>query len=282
VNAVSVVVFFCPRKDIFMALTPENEATIEQSMASLKVLLRTSLNKDEFISDHTFFLANMESDLGKLHVAGLPLDKPEFFRGCFDVLVMAIGERGGSSAAPSEKKVQYDGMEKLLGENRVELGVAGKYIADNSGDPAMVKRYKYIQKSSGVIDSAKDVIGLSGMVKLYPELALQIKPDGKTIDEAYCKGAVNNAVELLRIKGFVMVKGVPQNNSVDRQNRILTLCIQNQNLLKTFAKAAFCKNMEYYNTRYTSQFKKSTSDDDDVDVDSTVSEPAEIVEPATA
>jgi hypothetical protein len=264
-----------------MALTPEIEARIEEQMASVKELLRTSLNKDEFISDHTFFLANMESDLDKLLAAGLPQDKPEFFRGCFDMLVMAVGERGGSSAAPSDKKLQYDGMEKLLNENRIELGVAGKYIADNSGDPAMVKRFKYIQKGSGNIDSARDIIGLAGMVKLYPELALQIKPDGKTIDEAYCKSAVDNAVELLRLKGFVLVKGVPQNNSVDRQNRIMTLCIQNQNLLKTFAKAAFCKNIEYYNARYTSQYKKGTSDDG-ADTDSTVSEPAQELEAATA
>ncbi|HEX2958594.1 MAG TPA: hypothetical protein VHO70_17290 [Chitinispirillaceae bacterium] len=49
-------------------------------------------------------------------------------------------------------------------------------------------------------------------------------------------------------------------------------------MLKTFAKAAFCKKMEYYNARYTSQFKKGA---DDVDVDPTVSEPVEVVEPAT-
>ncbi|HEX2958593.1 MAG TPA: hypothetical protein VHO70_17285, partial [Chitinispirillaceae bacterium] len=75
VNAVSVIVFFFQRKDFFIALTPENEANIEKKMASLTALLRTSLNKDEFISDHSFYLANMEGDCANLHAAGLPLDK---------------------------------------------------------------------------------------------------------------------------------------------------------------------------------------------------------------
>jgi hypothetical protein len=113
------------------------------------------------------------------------------------------------------------------------------------------------------------------MVDLYKMLALQIKPDGKIIDEAYCKIAKDNAVALLQKKGFVMVKGVPVNNTVDRQNRILTLCIQNQKKLKTFAKAAYCKNMEYYKTRYTSQFKRSVDEDDeDITIADLSKEPA--------
>jgi hypothetical protein len=122
-------------------------------------------------------------------------------------------------------------------------------------------------KGTGIIDATIDIFGLVAIIRLYLELAARIRPDGKLINEEYCKAAIQNATDLLLLKGYVIVNGVPQNNGTDFINRLITLCLLNQATIKEFAQAAFCKNPDYYKANFTSKYRKSSSDDDSDDLD---------------
>jgi hypothetical protein len=107
---------------------------------------------------------------------------------------------------------------------------------------------------------------LVASVKQYPELAARIRPDGKIIDVLYCDAAIASATDVLQLKGFVIVNGVPQGNGTDIINQLITLCMDNMAEIKEFAQAAFCKNPDYYNANFTSKYRTSSSNDDSDDL----------------
>jgi hypothetical protein len=117
-----------------------------------------------------------------------------------------------------------------------------------------------LAKGSGMIDDMTDSVGLTSFIAQHPEQAAQIRPAGQVIDAQFLEQAKNRAVGLLAARGFVLEHGVPQNAAVDRQNRLLTLCLNAQSDIKKFAYAAFCDDIEYYNRHYASEASRSSAE----------------------
>lgn len=168
--------------------------------------------------------------------------------------------RIGITPDSPEKRAKFDTQMAIAEMDRKRLGVVAAYVVEKSGDKKALRNYRYIAKGSGPIDTLTDNLGLSALVRQFPEMASQIKPGGQAVDAKYLDEATARAVELLAMSGYVMERGVPQNVAVDRQNRLLTLCMQAQSDIKKFAAAAFFDNIEYYNSNYASDIRPQTPD----------------------
>jgi hypothetical protein len=254
------------QKGAQMALSAELSAEIDKMIVGMKKsdYRRAGTGINDFINAYSSLLAQTEKDIPSLTGAGFDSSKMPRYQGYLELLLLTLGDRRGVAPNAEEKKVFFDQQLVLAELDKKRLMIVCSYIAEFSTDKAVRRSYKEIAKGSGIIDTLCDNLACVSMIRENPELASQIKPGGIEITEEYCAEVSKRAVELLMLKGFVVSQGVPENIMVDRQNRIITLCMDAISEIRRFAKAAFFDDLDYYNNNYASLFRQQSSDPDDV------------------
>lgn len=264
-----------------MALSLELNQTIEQKIAEVDSGLYrrpgTSLNK--FIDAYSSILAQTSKDSAKLIGAGFNGSNIPLYNGYLELLSLTLGERRGVSPDSQENRVVFDTQMVLAELDKKRLMVVANYIAGKLNDKTINRNLKEIAKGNGIIDTLCDDLALTAIVKKYPQLASQIRPGQFEVTEEYCDQVRKRAVDLLALKGFVVEQGVPQNFQVDRQNRLITLCMEAISDIREFANAAFFDNTKYYNDFYASPFRQQSSGSDDT---SDEADPVNMAETVTA
>ncbi|HEX2955599.1 MAG TPA: hypothetical protein VHO70_02135 [Chitinispirillaceae bacterium] len=250
-----------------MALSSESKSLIEQKMAEVIKCRRPGMTHVAFLDDYGSIIANTEKNSTALINAGLDGTQLPYYRDCLEMLTLTIGGQTGTDQESETKSQEYYTLASTNKVSRKELGIVGKHIAKNCGNRKIQQKYKQILKGSGDADDALDIISFVSIIEKYPLLAAKIRPDGKIIDEQYCANAKKNALALLLLKGYVIVNGVPQNSGSDYLNKLITVCMDNQTHIKEFAEAAFCNKPDFYKANFASKYRKNTSEDDDIEID---------------
>lgn len=247
-----------------MAVTPELAGQIEQELSGLQKsdIKRPGTSMNKFIDDFTTTLAQVEIDLEALVKAGFDASTLPRSRALLELLSLAYGERRGVTPEAAEKREYFDQQMTLATMDKKRLSVVCSHIAKNCGDKKTQQNYHAITLGSGIIDTLNDNLAMVAMIHENLQIASQVKPGGFTIDETYCNEVKERAVELLMLKGVVVNHGNPQNNIVDRQNRLLSLCMNVMSEIKRFAHAAFFDNLEYYSSNYSTYHSQSGSEND--------------------
>jgi hypothetical protein len=246
-----------------MAISQELTREIEQELAALakKDLRKPPMTIAKFLDEFGNNLGQAEKDNDPLVAAGFKNSRIPKYRAYFEMLSLAIGERIGAIADTPEKRAMFDEQMAIAEKDRKMMAVVASHIAEQSDDKKALHNYRVIAKGNSIIDTLTDILGLSALIKEYPQYASEIRPGGVAITGQFMDQAVERAVALLQMKGVVVEKGVPHNAAVDRQNRLLTLCIKAQADIRKFARAAFYDNSDYYNQNYASEARRQTSDD---------------------
>ncbi|HEX2957505.1 MAG TPA: hypothetical protein VHO70_11780, partial [Chitinispirillaceae bacterium] len=194
----------------------------------------------------------MQIDLERLIQAGFEKECSVKYIGLQEMLVLLYGERHGTVAPESEKNQYVKKQMALALEDKKRIMIVGRHIYDVHKDSTVKAALGPGRNGKGAIAVLTKILELVSLIQAYPETALQIRPCGVAVDDHYCTMVTNRALELLKLRGYIVVRGVPKNVKVDRLNRIITLCIQAQTQIKKFAKAAFLDNFDYYKDNYCS------------------------------
>lgn len=237
-----------------MSISPELTKEIEKEISGLTKsdFRRPGGSINKFIGEFSSTLAQAAEDMDMLVKTGFDASRMPKYNALLEMFSMAYGERIGSVQDTPEKRVRFDAQMALAEKDRKMLGVVCAHIAEKSGSKKAQQNYRFINKGSGIIDTLTDNLGLAALVKEFPQLAAEIKPGAYEINAKYLEEVVSRAVELLQMKGIVVEQGVPQSVAVERQNRLLTLCLNAQSYIKKYAYAAYFDNMDYYNSNYAS------------------------------
>jgi hypothetical protein len=89
--------------------------------------------------------------------------------------------RIGITPDSPEKRAKFDTQMAIAEMDRKRLGVVAAYVVEKSGGKKALRNYRYIAKGSGPIDTLTDNLGLSALVRQFPEMASQIKLIGSLI-----------------------------------------------------------------------------------------------------
>jgi hypothetical protein len=237
-----------------MALTPELRAEIENEVSALnkRDFRRPGTSMNGFIDEYSGILAQAVKDQTALVAAGFDWSRMDKYNGYLEMLSQSYGERLGTTPVSPEMRVQFDVKLSLAQKDRRQLGIVASYIVEQTDNHDVRRNYRHIAQGSGTMDTLTDNLGLVAMIREFPQLASQIRPGGVLLDDPYLEAANIRAIELLRMKGIVVDRGVVANGTVDRQNRLLTLCLRARTEIRTFAAAAFFDDVEYYNRNYAS------------------------------
>jgi hypothetical protein len=241
-----------------MALSADLLQIIEKELETLQkeVYKRPGIAIENFIDQYGNIIARMQIDLGRLIEAGFDKENSVKYIGLHEMLILLYGERYGSVAPESEESQYVKKQMALALEDKKRLLVVARHIYDIHKDSTVKKVLGKSLNGTGAVAVLTKILELVSMVRAYPQTALQIRPGGVAVDDHYCTMVTSRALELLKLQGYIVVRGVPKNVKVDRLNRIITLCIQAQTNIKKFAKAAFLYEFAYYKNNYCSITRK--------------------------
>ncbi|HMA66107.1 MAG TPA: hypothetical protein VKO63_12940 [Chitinispirillaceae bacterium] len=244
-----------------MAISAELRALIDGQMAALskKEIQKPNMAMNTFTNNFSGLLAQMETDLDKLIAAGFNGANTALYRAYLEALLLAHGERRGVLDISPEKKQVFDTEFPKAEADKKRLLVVGRHIAENSKYRADWKAFQNIAEGSGTIDTLNDNVALVPMIKENPALASQVRPGGFAITNAYLDEVLERSVRLLMMKGYIVENGVPQNDYVDKQYRLVTLCRRAITDIKKYGNIAFYDDKEYYESNYT--FSSGTRSD---------------------
>jgi hypothetical protein len=253
-----------------MAISDALKKEIDNSMSNLSPADYRRPNSSilQFIDNWSTLLATTEKDIGFLEAAGLPSGRLEFYKALFEMMTLIFAQRHGAREESQDQKIFFDQEFRQVEIDRRRMMAVVSHIVDSTDDKLILREYKFITKGNSIVDSLNDVISLSSIIVANLSIAAEVRPGGLLIDSEYCKAATDRALTLLKIKGLVIEKGIPESKIVDQLNRILTLCVNAQREIKKFANLAFIDDPEHYDNNYvfsTSSSSRPQEKDEETD-----------------
>lgn len=257
-----------------MQLSEEMNRRIEEQMAALTrdALLRPGMSYNDFTREYSELLAQAEEDEVPLRAAGFDFSTMDLYAGYLEKLVLEHGERVNAEAETGEARETFaEGMPRAR-EDKALLMAVGRYVEARTEGPEAKRVLDRVRKRRGDVDTLNDNIALVGFARRFKTLVLEVRPGGQVIDDALLTRIENDARRLLRVRGQAVAAADDTSLQVDRQNRLITLCVEAKREIKLFAEMAFYNDADRYNRCYASDAGRRPA--------ATTEEPAETAEEA--
>jgi hypothetical protein len=246
-----------------MGISAELEQRIEAEKAALTGpdIRRSGYTASDFADTLTQLFANAKSDQQQLVAAGMSATYLDYCDALLQKLSKDLALRYGTSIDKPEERLYFDQQYSAVQKDRRYMLAVVSHIVERCGDKKVKQNYKHIVEGTSIVDTLNDCLALAVIIKKYPNFAAEIRPNGVTIDAEYSTAAENRAAELLKLKGYVVDKGLTPTDEVNQLNRIVTLCVNAQSELKKFAYAAFIDDSEHYERFYIFSSGSKTNDE---------------------
>ncbi len=237
-----------------MAIDPKLDKLIEQEMTALikERLLRPGMSYNDFTGEYTNIIGQSKEDKIPLTNAGLTWNFMRKYEAYLAKLAIEHGERVASEGVVAEVEEQFGELMPQAKAARKIIMVVLRYILARTDDSKIKRAYKMIRKGYGNIDTLHDIIAGISVINKNLKFLSQVRPGGKEVTQKFLEESKALALQLIELKGDVTAAADDGSFHVDRQNRLITLCIQAQQEIKLFAEIAFYDDQEHYDRYYAS------------------------------
>ncbi len=239
-------------------MDPNLRREIEDEIVNLEKLRSSEMSVGEVLRSTSTIAQQAVVDRDALVSAGMKWAVVDKVFGYVEVLSEANVERVVTLPEVSEVRKDFNVRYAKAQEFRPMLRMVVEHIVKTTNDPRLQKIYRHISQGNSQVGNLQDNRSYIHLIRMYPHIAKQMRPNGVEMSEAVLEEQDAIAVELLKVLG---VSGRPRNEAVDRQNRIITLCLNARSYIKDYAKAAFCKNMAHYDRYYADRSSPVKSGD---------------------
>lgn len=233
-----------------MATTSEQNDPVEKDMMELDTskLQRLRGGIDDFQDEYTKIVAQAEQDLPKLIAAGFDGSKLPKFQAYQEKLLFEHAKR--VNAEPGISDSEYKVLVNQSKRDRTILMAAARFIHKRTNKAEDKKVYSKIVKKQGILNILNGNIALAEFARKNAEIVKEVRPDGQVIDETFLSRVEADATKLLKLKGSSSATDTNLNEIIERQNRILSLCVSALKEIKTFAEQAFIFDPVHYSKGY--------------------------------
>ena len=237
-----------------MTLSPALETLIEQEMAALTKddFLRPGMAFDKHVGEYSNLLAQEKEDEPLLSQAGFDTSLMPKYHGYMDMLVLVHGDRVVAESDKKESRKEFNLKMPEAKKDKKLLMAVGRYIVNRTDSNEDKKVYDTVAKGYGDVDTLTDNVTMAAFLRKHKDLAQEVKPGGKTVDAGYLDDVEQKSLDLIKLRGEAITADDDSKEQVDRQNRLMTLCIQAQREIKLFAEMAFYNDTDRYNQFYAS------------------------------
>ncbi len=233
---------------------------IEQRLASLNSaeFQRPGRSYLVFVTEYSELIGQTKEDIKRFVAAKMQREKIDEAEALIQLLMDVHGKRIALQGDKADVVEIFD--ERMPSMQRIKkvLMHASQFILEMTGNLQLTRTYNKVKKGWGDVDTLDDISTLVPALKQFPEMYAMVAPGGVEISEEYLNNAKAQALEMLGLHGDANAASDQARELVDRQQRIMTLCVQSERLLKLYARMAFMDDDEHYNKHYASEaFRKS-------------------------
>jgi hypothetical protein len=249
-----------------MAISPEIDREIENDAKELKAdeFLRPQTGISEFQEDFTNLLGRVTEDKEHFEAAGYDVNKMDKNYCLLEKLSLGRGKRISTEVIPGENDQKYTtGMEEAR-KNRKILAAAAKFISNNTTSVEIKKACNAMKTGNTDIEVLTYNIAAVNFARNHMDLVSKIRPGKVTIDDTFLQNVELQALELTKLKGTTTVSEDKPDQSVDYQNRIITLCVKEYREIKQYAELAFLFEPDHY-SKYYSDYQAPKNDSNNIE-----------------
>lgn len=234
----------------------ELDQQIDTVMNAVTEYRRAYPNYISFTKRYTHVLAQMEVDRDKLTTANYEWERQPFRTRIFTRLNHVHGERVAAEGKGFEQNEAFDEGLKKMEMYRTILISRLNYIIHKTKSEKAKAAMRKIKKGRTKLDIVRDVHALVSCIRDFPEITGGLKPSGMDVNAGYLDLVTAEADKLMLTEGEASAADSPRSILVDKQNRLITLCMNEYDEMLIFAEGAFSHQKEYYKDNYT--FRKSS------------------------
>ena len=241
-----------------MELSPALETLIEQEMAALTKgdYLRPGMGFDKHVGEFSNLLAQVKEDETLLTQAGFKFSLMSKFYGYLKMITRTHGQRVVAESDKKESRKEFNLKMPEAKDDKKLLMAVGRYIVKRTDSKEDKKVYDMVADGYGDVDTLTDNVTMVAFARKHKDLASEVRPGGKTVDDSYLDSVEEKALGLIKLRGEAITSDDDSKEQVDRQNRLMTLSINAQREIKLFAEMAFYDDTDRYDQFYASDERR--------------------------
>lgn len=243
---------------------------IESAIAQLepKDYLRSGRSYQNSITEFSKIIAQGRKDKDALTASLFNMVVLDVFEAAYQKLVDAHAKRVALLGEKADIVVIFDERMPEMNEKKKVLGHVIQYLIGVLPDNKDILRtWGEVKKGFGDIDTLDDIVVCATAVEQYPDYYQKVAPAGVVIDADYLSTARAEAKEMIKKHGEATVASQESKKLLDRQRRLMTLCVAAERWVKLYANMAFMNNMDHYNQFYASpsirEMNSGSAEDED-------------------
>lgn len=141
-------------------------------------------------------------------------------------------------------------MEEMCRYHEI-LSLVVEHVIDETNDETVKAAHAKIKREKTQADTLHDILAMISLLKEHHEIAITFTPDGVITNEEYLDRVSLETQTLLEQNGAPVESSSERAYWVDRQQRVITLCLEAIDRMKKYAKGAFFMDKKYYRKHYT-------------------------------
>lgn len=232
-----------------MAITEENRTAINVHIDAVTDKRRTRLTILQLLDRYSRYTNQIVVDKERLIQSGYDWTIAERDIALFTVFTEVHAERIAAEGKGANS-IRRKKMEKMNMYYEV-LCLIVQHVFDETNDETVKAAHSKIKKGNSQADTLHDILAMAKVLKEHQDIAVTFTPRGIVANEGYLDLITQEVQSLLDQNGIPIQTSSERAYLVDRQERIITLCLEAIDRIKKYAKGTFFMDKAYYRKFYT-------------------------------
>ncbi len=246
-----------------MPVEAEQKALIETQIAAVSETRKLNMKMHAFLHRSNRYIAQIEIDKEPLIKTGYIWLRAEHFMALVTMLTETHADRVAAEGKGARQLFGAE-MEKMRTYRTILTLVVG-HVIDKTNSEEVKSALKKIKHDHTNLDTLHDVLALASILNDNLDLVGDFTPGGIEVDDSYLEKVTGEVEELLTDEGKPNSATSERAMLVDRQEKLVTLCLDSLDEIKKYAKGAFFMDMSYYRKNYPLIQNNDSHDGDDLD-----------------
>lgn len=259
-------------------------AEIESAVIHLaaKEFLRSGRSYNDTVTELSNISARAKKDESILVASRLNMRVVDVLDACLEKLIDVHAKRIGLLGGKADIVEIFDERMPRMKSTKKVLMNCMMFLISVLNDNYLKRTYREVKKGYGDIDTLDDIVVCSTTIDEHPETYALVAPGGIEITAEYLAKVRADAKDMISMHGEAAVATDGSKELLDRQRRLMTLCVMAERWIKLYAKMAFMNKMDHYDEYYASPSMRAANrvganqEDDDIDVDNVIDEIADM------
>lgn len=231
-----------------MPLAPEMKKLIDEKLANLDHEHQTRLTIKQVMDRFSRMVAQVDVDKDALITTNFDWTKQSYYNALSIYLYETHAERTaaegkGPGAQLREHMPKFNTIHK-------KLSLVCNFAIEKTGNQNLQTAYNKIKEKGNNLDTLQDILALAVVLRDFIDIVAAFTPGGTLVNDEYLDTVTKEVEDLLQENGETNNSGTERGKLVDKQRRLITLCLDAIDEIRIYAEGTFYDNMDYFKQHY--------------------------------